>query len=107
MITNMLQKLISKTAIDAALLFDKKGTLIDSENLDNPETLSAMSAIIVEMCQGLIEELDQRDLSQIILKSESLLLIANTTNEDQFLIAVTRDITKLGLLMKVLENFEN
>ncbi|WP_130734212.1 roadblock/LC7 domain-containing protein [Flavobacterium sp. J27] len=107
MIANMLQKLISETAIDAALLFDKKGTLIDSVNLDKPETLSAMTNIIVEMCQGLIEELDQKKLNQIILKSESLLIIANTTNEEQFLIAITSDITRLGLLIKVLENFVN
>lgn len=103
----MLQNLINKTSIDAALLFEKNGIIIDSINVDKPETITAMSNIIVEMCQGLVEELNEKKLNQVILKGDSLLIIGTITTQNQYLIAISYDIAKLGLLLKVLENLEN
>lgn len=100
----MLQNLINQTSIDSALLFEKDGTIIDSINVVKPETITAMSNIIIEMCQGLVEELNAKKLNQVILKGESLLVIGTVTPQNQYLIATSKDTTKLGLLLKVLEN---
>lgn len=100
----MLQNLINQTSIDSALLFEKDGTIIDSINVVKPETITAMSNIIIEMCQGLVEELNAKKLNQVILKGESLLVIGTVTPQNQYLIAISKDTTKLGLLLKVLEN---
>lgn len=103
---NMLEKLIEETAIESALIFDKNGNLIESCNIDKPQTISAMSNTILEMCGGLIDELNETKLNQIILKGESLLLIGSKLKQDQYLISTCSDITKLGLLLKVVDNLE-
>ncbi|NHN26029.1 hypothetical protein FIA58_010115 [Flavobacterium jejuense] len=102
----MLQKLIEETAIESALIFDKNGNLIDSINIDKPQTISAMSSTILEMCEGLVDELNETKLNQIILKGESLLLIGSKLKQDQYLISISNDIAKLGLLLKVIDNLE-
>lgn len=102
----MLQNLINKTSIDSALLFEKNGSVIDSLNLDKAETIAALSNIVVEMCQGLVEELNEKKLNQVILKGDSILIIGTVTSQNQYLIAISYDVTKLGLLLKVLENLE-
>ncbi|VXB45972.1 conserved hypothetical protein [Flavobacterium sp. 9AF] len=102
----MLEKLLTDYNIDSALLFNSNGVLIDSSNLDKPQTLSAMSNIIMDMCQGLVEELNEKTLTQVIIKTQSLLIIANKLDGNQYLMVVTSDITKLGLLLKILENFK-
>ena len=102
----MLQKLIDETAIEAALIFDKKGTLIESCNIDKPQTISAMSNTILEMCEGLVDELNETKLNQIILKGEAFLLIGSKLKQDQHLITISNDIAKLGLLLKIIENLE-
>ncbi|CAM4057508.1 roadblock/LC7 domain-containing protein [Flavobacterium jumunjinense] len=103
---NMLQKLIEETAIESALIFDKNGKLIDSCNIEKPQTISAMSNTILEMCQGLVEELNEKKINQIIIKGNSLLLIGSTINKNQYLISICNDISKLGLLLKVIDNLE-
>lgn len=99
----MLQKLIEETAIESALIFNGNGDLVDSYEIDSPEKISAMSNVIYEMCVGLMEELKEANLNQIIVKGDSLFFIVNKIEKDKFLVSISHDITKLGLILRVLD----
>lgn len=100
----MLQKLIKETGIESALLFNKNGNLVDSLNIDKPNRIAALSNTILEMCRGLAEELGEKKLNQIVIKGETLLLIGSKTKKNQYLISITSDTSKLGLILKIVEN---
>lgn len=103
----MLQQIIENTGIESALLFDANSNVIDSYNMDTPKRIAAMSNTIFEMCKGLTEDLKENNLNQIIIKGEALLIIGNKINNDKYLVSITKDITKLGLLLKVVDNLSN
>jgi hypothetical protein len=95
---------LEKTGLETALVFDKNGDVIDSFKIEHPTNIGAMSNVIFTMCKEMLEDMQFNDLKQIILKTNSGLLVGNKLNDDLFLITTTSDISKLGLLLKVIDN---
>lgn len=95
---------LEKTGLESALVFNKNGDVIDSFKIEYEINIAAMSNIIFTMCKEMLEDMQLSDLKQIVLKSDSGLVIGNKLNEDLFLITTTNDISKLGLLLKVIDN---
>ncbi len=97
---------LEKAGLETALIFNKNGEVIDSLKIDYPINIAAMSNVIFTMCKEMLEDMQLNDLKQIILKTDSGLLVGNKLNEDLFLITTTNDISKLGLLLKVIDNLD-
>ena len=95
---------LKKTGLETALVFDKNGGVIDSFSIEHSTNIAAMSNVIFTMCQEMLEDMQFSDLKQIVLKTDSGLLVGNKLNDDLFLITTTSDISKLGLLLKVIDN---
>jgi predicted regulator of Ras-like GTPase activity (Roadblock/LC7/MglB family) len=95
---------LEKTGLETALVFDKNGAVVDSFKMEFSTNIAAMSNIIFTMCKEMLEDMQLNDLKQIILKTDSGLLVGNKLNENLFLITTTSDISKLGLLLKVIDN---
>lgn len=95
---------LEKTGLETALVFDKNGDVIDSLKIEHSTNIAAMSNVIFTMCKEMLEDMQFSELKQIILKTDSGLLIGNKLNDNLFLITTTSDISKLGLLLKVIDN---
>lgn len=95
---------LEKTGLETALVFNKNGDVIDSFKIEFAINIAAMSNVIFTMCKEMLEDMQFNGLKQIILKTDSGLLVGNKLNEDLFLITTTNDISKLGLLLKVIDN---
>ena len=95
---------LEKTGLETALVFDKNGDVVDSFNIEYSTNIAAMSNVIFTMCKEMLEDMQLSNLKQIVLKTDSGLLVGNKLNEDLFLITTTSDISKLGLLLKVIDN---
>lgn len=95
---------LEKTGLETALVFDKDGNVVDSFKIDHSINIAAMSNIIFTMCKEMLEDMQLNDLKQIVLKTDAGLLVGNKLNEDLYLITTTKDISKLGLLLKLIDN---
>jgi len=95
---------LEKTGLETALVFNKNGDVVDSLKIEFATNIAAMSNVIFTMCGEMLEDMKFNDLKQIILKTDSGLLVGNKLNENLFLITTTNDISKLGLLLKVIDN---
>ncbi|AOW10325.1 roadblock/LC7 domain-containing protein [Flavobacterium gilvum] len=95
---------LEKTGLETALLFDKNGEVIDSLKIEYPINIAAMSNVIFTMCKEMLEDMKFNDLKQLILKTDTGLVIGNKFEDNLFLITTTNDISKLGLLLKVIDN---
>lgn len=95
---------LEKTGLETALIFDKNGDVVDSLKIEYAVNIAAMSNVIFTMCKEMLEDMKFNDLKQIILKTESELWVGNKLNDDLYLITTTNDISKLGLLLKVVDN---
>ena len=65
-----------------------------------------MSNVIFTMCKEMLEDMQLVGLKQIVLKTDSGLLLGNKLNDNLFLITTTKDVSKLGLLLKVIDNLD-
>ncbi|MGQ7944236.1 roadblock/LC7 domain-containing protein [Flavobacterium sp. WC2509] len=97
-------KKLENTGLETALVFDKNGDVIDSFKIEYPINIAAMSNVIFTMCKEMLEDMKFSDLKQIVLKTDSGLLIGNKFDDNLFLITTTNDISKLGLLLKGIDN---
>jgi uncharacterized protein len=93
-----------KAGLETVLVFNKNGDVIDSLNIEYSVNIAAMSNVIFTMCKEMLEDMKFSNLKQIILKTDSGLLFGNKINDDLYLITTTNDISKLGLLLKVIDN---
>lgn len=97
---------LEKTGLETALVFDKNGDVIDSLKIEYSINIAAMSNVIFTMCKEMLEDMQLNDLKQIVLKTDSGLLVGNKFNDNLFLITTTNDVSKLGLLLKVIDNLD-
>jgi len=97
---------LEKAGLETALIFDKNGDVLESFKIEYPINIAAMSNVIFTMCKEMLEDMQFKDLKQIVLKTESGLLIGNKYNDNLFLITTTNDISKLGLFLKVIDNLD-
>jgi predicted regulator of Ras-like GTPase activity (Roadblock/LC7/MglB family) len=97
---------LEKTGLETALVFDKNGDVIDSFKIEYSTNIAAMSNVIFTMCKEMLEDMQLVGLKQIVLKTDSGLLLGNKLNDNLFLITTTNDVSKLGLLLKVINNLD-
>jgi predicted regulator of Ras-like GTPase activity (Roadblock/LC7/MglB family) len=97
---------LEKTGLETALVFDKNGDVIDSFKIEYSTNIAAMSNVIFTMCKEMLEDMQLVGLKQIVLKTDSGLLLGNKLNDNLFLITTTKDVSKLGLLLKVINNLD-
>ena len=97
---------LEKTGLETALVFDKNGDVIDSFKIEYSTNIAAMSNVIFTMCKEMLEDMQLVGLKQIVLKTDSGLLLGNKLNDNLFLITTTKDVSKLGLLLKVIDNLD-
>nr|WP_315202656.1 roadblock/LC7 domain-containing protein [uncultured Flavobacterium sp.] len=97
---------LEKTGLETALLFDKNGDVIDSFKIEYAINIAAMSNVIFTMCKEMLDDMQFSSFKQIILKTDSGLLLGNKLNDNLFLITTTNDVSKLGLLLKVIDNLD-
>lgn len=96
---------LDKSGLQTSVVFNSNGDVIYSFNIEYAINIAAMSNVIFTMCKEMLEDMQFNNLKQIILKTDSGLLVGNKLNNDLFLITTTNDISKLGLLLKVIDNF--
>ena len=102
-----LEKLVSETGVDAALIFNIDGKLIKSHNVAYDVNISAMSGILLKMCTDLAEDVFESTAEQMMIKCTSGLFVASKLDQNNFIACITKENAKLGILLKRLETISH
>ena len=81
------------------MILDAKGKLITSLDLNYSDSVAAMSAAILSMCDKFLSDLEKGTLKQLFLKTTEGVIIGNKINSSNFIIVFSEDGTNLGLFM--------
>lgn len=95
---------VEKTGVDSVLLLTANGDLVRSENVEFAENFAAMTGSIAIMCNEMLEDLNVNPVKQIIIKSDNHLIVGCALPEELFVFVFTTELSKLGLIMKILES---
>ena len=97
-----LKQVLETTGADAVLIADKDGNLIEAINVEHDKNIAAMTEMAFSMCRDLSSDLQNGDLDQLFAKSSNGFFIANKLNSEHILMLLSRDNSKLGLLLKLI-----
>mgnify|MGYP003608277345 CR=1 FL=1 len=102
-IKTILNDFLISTKATSALILDEKGTLITSLDVDYSDSIAAMSAAILSMCDKFLSDLEKGVLKQLFLKTSEGIVIGNRIGNSNFIIIFSDGGSNLGLLMKTTE----
>ena len=96
---NFLDEFLKKNNAYFALVTNYQGKVVFSKKVSNENSIAAISAAIVAMCDKYVEDLKKTDLKQIILKTVDSILIFEKINQEYILIISLKSEINLGIIM--------
>ena len=99
-----LDELLETTGADAVLITDNEGNLVESKNIEHDKNIAAMTEMAFTMCKDLSTDLGNGTLEQIFAKANNGFFIANRLKSKHILILLSKDNSKLGLYLKILNS---
>ncbi|MBP4138188.1 MULTISPECIES: roadblock/LC7 domain-containing protein [Flavobacterium] len=98
-IKTVLNDFLINTKTTSALIFDVKGKLITSLDINYSDSVAAMSAAILSMCEKFLSDLEKGSLKQLYLKTTEGIVIGNKINTSNFIVVFSESSSNIGLLM--------
>lgn len=95
------------TEAELIILLDENGSVIDSVKAEYAINIALIVETVFSICEDLSEDLNNGDLVQLFGKSVDGYFIVNKLKDKSLIIIVTKDSSKLGLLLKYMNNEEN
>jgi len=102
--TQDLKEIVSEANLDNILLFSSEGYLIESNEFEYDGNYAAMCGVLTVMCKELIQDLEYGELDKIMVHADKGLLMVYKVHRDYYIASFTKDGSKLGLLMKTMDN---
>ncbi|MEO8240059.1 MAG: roadblock/LC7 domain-containing protein [Flavobacterium sp.] len=98
-----LNTLVAETGADSGLIFSIDGILIESCNLEYDGNVAAMIGMILKMSLEMSEDLNNGDLKQLMIKNNDGIVVANKDHNDNCVALLSKDLSKMGLLLRKLD----
>ncbi len=95
------------TKAELIILADKNGNVINTLNTDYETNLALMTETAFSMCKDLLKDLNNGDLVQLLGKSTDNYFIINKLKDNSIITIVSKDSSKLGLLLKYMNDEKN
>lgn len=102
-IKTILNDFLINTKASSTLILDVKGKLITSLDINYSDSVAAMSAAIVSMCEKFVSDLEKGSLKQMYLKTTDGIVIGNKINNSKFIVVFADGPSNVGLLMHTTE----
>ncbi len=99
-----LDALIESIGVEAGLVFNTDGVLLEFQQLEYPGNIAAMSGVLLTMCKELLEDLKYGVTNELILQGEKGLFFVKKLKNDEYLGLFTKDPSKLGLIHLKMQN---
>lgn len=100
-------EILSTASLDNILLFDLAGNLIASNDFNYDKNFAAMNGIIATMCKEMIAELEYGELEKVMIQANNGIVLLNKVNNEHYIASFTKDISKIGILMKTVDTLTN
>ena len=100
-------EILNTANLDNILLFDLNGNLIESNDFQFDKNFAAMNSVITTMCKEMIGELEYGELEKVLIQASVGLVLLNKVNKDYYIASFTKDISKIGILMKTVDALIN
>jgi len=95
------------TKAEIIILADENGNVVDSLNTDYETNIALMIETAYSMCKDLSKDLNNGDLDQLLAKSSDGYFIVNKLEDNSLIMIVSKDPSKLGLLLKYMSLEKN
>lgn len=102
-----LNALVEETGAESGLTFNIDGILLDSVNLEYDGNVAAMIGMILKMCLEMSEDVNNGDLKQVMIKNKDGIVVANKDQSDNCIALLSKDISKMGLLLRKMDTVFN
>ncbi|WP_062059924.1 roadblock/LC7 domain-containing protein [Aquimarina longa] len=101
-----LKKIKEDTEVDSIVIADKEGNVVDALDTEYDTNVALMIETAFSMCNDMSQDLLNGSLDQLMAKSSEGYLIANRINTNSIILVVSKNISKLGLLLKYMNSIE-
>ena len=95
-----LKILQEETEAEIVLIAQQNGTVIDSINTKHAENIALMTESVMTMCNDLLKDITQKDLKQLIARSNDYYIVINKLESNLMVLAVLTNPLKFGLVIK-------
>ncbi|MRX39509.1 hypothetical protein GJU43_09495 [Flavobacterium sp. LC2016-23] len=102
-----LNTLVAETGAESGLVFNIDGILVESVNLEYDGNVAAMIGMILKMCLEMSEDVNNGDLKQVMIKNNDGIVVANKNSDDNCVALLSKDISKMGLLLRRMDTVFN
>ncbi|UOB17570.1 roadblock/LC7 domain-containing protein [Abyssalbus ytuae] len=97
-----LNNIMDITGAEAALIADHEGNLIESVNVEYDKNIAAMIQMAFTMNRDLSKDIGNGDLEQVFARSSDGFFVANKLQSNHIIMLLSKDNSKLGMLLKML-----
>ncbi|MFC5048595.1 hypothetical protein ACFSTE_08925 [Aquimarina hainanensis] len=101
-----LKEIQDLTNAEIVLMANEKGDIIDSINVEYDSNIALMTETAFTMCDELSQDLINGHLDQLVAKTSEGYFIANKIDSEFIILIASRDLSKLGLLLKYMSNIK-
>ncbi|MFV8331626.1 roadblock/LC7 domain-containing protein [Flavobacterium sp. XS1P32] len=102
-----LNKIVQDNDLQYILLFNNDGDLIESNKFKFDTNYAAMSGTITSMCNQIIKDLQYGDMNKVIIHASNGFILITKISNNHYIAALTKDESKLGILMKTMDSIKN
>ncbi|MFD2908378.1 hypothetical protein ACFSX9_06490 [Flavobacterium ardleyense] len=100
-------EILNTANLENVLLFDSEGKLVESSGFQYDKNFAAMNGVLATMCTEMIAELEYGELQKVMIQASTGLVLLNKVNKDYYIASFTKDISKIGILMKTVDTLIN
>lgn len=100
-------EILNTANLEQILLFDLAGNLVESSDFPYDKNFAAMNGIIATMCKEMIAELKYGELEKVMIQANNGIVLLNKVNNDHYMASFTKDLSKIGILMKTVDTLIN
>lgn len=96
---DILKNFLKENSADFALVINYSGSLLTSVNVDNDDSIAAMSAAIISMSNKYLEDLEKDSLKQMVIKTASSIVIFAKIDDEKVVVIAANISANLGMIL--------
>ena len=96
---DVLKKFLEENNADFAIITNYNGAVLSAVNVQYEESIAAMSAAILSMCDKFLEDLEKSAVMQIILKTNDAFIIFTKIDKDKVVLVSAKHGTNIGMIL--------
>ena len=96
---DILKDFLKENNAEFALIINYSGSVVTSVNVDNDDSIAAMSSAIISMCNKYLEDLEKDSLKQMIIKTNDSILIFAKIDDEKVVVVAAKTGINLGMIL--------